>query len=276
MEAPWRNGKTERAIEDWKEDYNKMTHDGPEAQTWTDLEEDCDAVNQARASNINDSGYSAYQRVFGRNPPQMEEECGGADQGVVSRQQSREVTQERSICPPSVAWPWNTDVAGNEPCTMQRNTTRLNYMLDKPFGSGEVDRIHARMTHWKQLCSQSRLNYCEASATRRRTPVQPSATIAWDPRSAVEPAREKKKRSGGTNNLLTSEGRPPINPVDIFSSHVRSTPVITKPVGCTWTHSRSMVKVPIASPKKVTSPVQCSPFVVGRCNRSGQNVNSEF
>ena len=27
-----------------------MTQDGPEAQTWTDFEEDCDAVNQARAS----------------------------------------------------------------------------------------------------------------------------------------------------------------------------------------------------------------------------------
>ena len=45
-----------------------MTQDGPEAQTWTDFEEDCDAVNQARASKINDSGYSAYQRVFGRTP----------------------------------------------------------------------------------------------------------------------------------------------------------------------------------------------------------------
>ena len=63
LEAPWRNGKTE-----WKEDYYKTTQDGPEAQTWTDFEEDCDAVNQARASKINDGGYSACQRVFGRNP----------------------------------------------------------------------------------------------------------------------------------------------------------------------------------------------------------------
>ena len=88
LEAPWRNGKTERASKDWKEDYYKMTQDGSEAQTWTDVEEDCDAVNQARASKINDSGKSAYQRVFGKNPPQMEDavlECGGADLGVVSR-----------------------------------------------------------------------------------------------------------------------------------------------------------------------------------------------
>ena len=69
LEAPWRNGKTERARKDWKEDYYKMTQDGPEAQTWTDFEEDCDAVNQARASKINDSGYSAHQLVFGRNSP---------------------------------------------------------------------------------------------------------------------------------------------------------------------------------------------------------------
>ena len=66
-EAPWRNGKTECAGKDWNEDYYKTTQDGPEAQTWTDFEEDCDAVNQARASKINDGGYSACQRVFGRN-----------------------------------------------------------------------------------------------------------------------------------------------------------------------------------------------------------------
>ena len=91
LEAPWRNGKTERAGKDWKEDYYKMTQDGPEAQTWTDFEEDGDAVNQARASKINDSGYSAYQRVFGKNPHQMEDavlECGGADLGGVSGQQT--------------------------------------------------------------------------------------------------------------------------------------------------------------------------------------------
>ena len=98
LEAQWRNGKTERAGKDWKEDYHKMTLDGTEAQTWTDFEEDCDAVNQARASQINDSGYSAYQRVFGKNPPQREDavlECGTADLGVVSRQQKGELGQER-------------------------------------------------------------------------------------------------------------------------------------------------------------------------------------
>ena len=65
-----------------------MTQDFPKAQTWTDFEEDCDAVNQARASKINDRGKRVYQRVFGKNPPQMEDavlECGGADLGVVSR-----------------------------------------------------------------------------------------------------------------------------------------------------------------------------------------------
>ena len=64
LEAPWRNGKTERAGKNWKEEYYKMTQDGPEAQTWTDFEEDCDAVNQARASKINDSGYTVRTNVF--------------------------------------------------------------------------------------------------------------------------------------------------------------------------------------------------------------------
>ena len=57
-------------------------------------------MNQLRASKNNDSGYSAYQRVFGRNLPQMEDailECGRADPGVVSRQQTRELAQERSM-----------------------------------------------------------------------------------------------------------------------------------------------------------------------------------
>ena len=49
LEAPWKNGTTERASKNWKEDYCKVTQDGPEAETWTDFEEDCDAVNQARA-----------------------------------------------------------------------------------------------------------------------------------------------------------------------------------------------------------------------------------
>ena len=105
LEAPWKNGKTERAGKDWKEDYYKMTQDGPEAQKWTDFEEDCHAVNQARASKINGSRYSAYQRVLGRNPPQKEDavlECGGADLGVVSRQRTGELAQERSMTMPCV------------------------------------------------------------------------------------------------------------------------------------------------------------------------------
>ena len=100
LEAPWGNGKTGRAGKDWKEDYCKMTQNGPEVQTWKDFEEDCDAVNQARASKINDSGYSAYQRVLGRNPPQMEDavlECGGADLGVVSRQQTGELAASLAL-----------------------------------------------------------------------------------------------------------------------------------------------------------------------------------
>ena len=43
--------------------------DGPEAQTWTDFEEDCDAVNQARASKISDSGYTLHISVFSEKAP---------------------------------------------------------------------------------------------------------------------------------------------------------------------------------------------------------------
>ena len=57
LEAPWRNGKTERAGKDWKEDYYKMTQDRSEAQTWTDSEENCDAVNESGPSKIKDSGW---------------------------------------------------------------------------------------------------------------------------------------------------------------------------------------------------------------------------
>ena len=44
--------------------------------------------------------YRAYQCVFVKNPLQMEHavlECGGADLGVVSRQQTGELAQERSM-----------------------------------------------------------------------------------------------------------------------------------------------------------------------------------
>ena len=70
-----------------------MTQDGPEAQTWTDFEEDCDAVNQARASKINDSVFSAYQRVLARNPPQMED----AIFGVWRRPRRSETAADRRI-----------------------------------------------------------------------------------------------------------------------------------------------------------------------------------
>ena len=39
---------------------------------------------------------------------------------------------------------WITNAAGNEPCTMQRNTTRANYMLGNPFGSGDEGRMQPR------------------------------------------------------------------------------------------------------------------------------------
>ena len=140
LEAPWRNGKTERVRKDWKDDCYKTTQDGPDALTWTDFE-DCDAVNQARASKTNDSGYSAYQRAFGRNLPLMEDailECGGEDLGVVSRQQTRELAQERSM-------------------TVRRLALKANLALDNKCrwkralhhaAKHNMDGLHVGQTHW--------------------------------------------------------------------------------------------------------------------------------
>ena len=57
--------------------------------------------------------------------------------------------------PSKQAWPWT---AGNEPCTMQQNITKVNYMLDNPFGSGDVERMQPRnqpMLFGIQLLSQA-------------------------------------------------------------------------------------------------------------------------
>ena len=72
---------------------NVQTQDGREASTWKVFEEDCGAVNQAKASENNDSGYSAYQRVLGRNPPQV----GREDLGVMSWQQTGELTANLAL-----------------------------------------------------------------------------------------------------------------------------------------------------------------------------------
>ena len=99
-EALWRIDKIERAGGDWKEDHYKMTQDGPEASTWKVFEEDCGAVNQAKAPKNNDIGYSAYQRVLGKNPPQVEDavlECGGEGRGVMSWQQTGELAANLAL-----------------------------------------------------------------------------------------------------------------------------------------------------------------------------------
>ena len=78
-----------------------MTQDAPEAQTRKDFEEDCDAVNQARASKNNDSGYSAYQRVYWQESSHRWKMLFWSAEkqirGSVSRQQTGELAQERLI-----------------------------------------------------------------------------------------------------------------------------------------------------------------------------------
>ena len=81
---PSRNGKTERTAKDWKDNYYKTTQDGPEARTWTDFEEDCDAVNQARSSKNQRQAtvhISSFSAEF-------------THRWKVSRQQERELAQK--------------------------------------------------------------------------------------------------------------------------------------------------------------------------------------
>ena len=105
LEAPWRNAKTERAGKDSNEDHCKMTQDGPEAQTWADFEEDCDAVHQARASKINDSGYSLP--VFFRQKLSKDGRCHlrkcrpGVQQTKSKGSDKGTVDDNETLCPSS-------------------------------------------------------------------------------------------------------------------------------------------------------------------------------
>ena len=47
------------------QDYYKAMGDQPDTRTEAEFEEECDAVNHARASKIRESGYSTFQRVLG-------------------------------------------------------------------------------------------------------------------------------------------------------------------------------------------------------------------
>ena len=91
LEAPRRSDKTERAGRDCKEDYYKMTQDGSQASTRKVFEEDRVTVNQTKASLNNDSRYSEYHSVRGKNPLQVEDavlECGGEGISMMSWQQT--------------------------------------------------------------------------------------------------------------------------------------------------------------------------------------------
>ena len=99
-EAPWRNGKTERAGKGWKEDYYRATQDVPDSTDQGQFEEECDAVNFARNDKLRASGFSSFQRVFGKTPAQIEDgvlECGGADLAVWSRQAGQDEAMGRSM-----------------------------------------------------------------------------------------------------------------------------------------------------------------------------------
>ena len=138
-------------VQDWKEDYYKTTQDGSEAQTWTDFEEDCDAVNQARGSKINDNEYSAYQRVFGRNLPQMEDailvrrsRSWGREQATNKRTGTRTVDDQETPCPPrkfSLGPQTSLETSPAPRCqTLQRPTA----CWTTPLVFGDVKRVQPR------------------------------------------------------------------------------------------------------------------------------------
>ena len=147
LEAPWKNGTTERARKDWKEDYYKMTQDGPEVQTWTDFHEDCDTVNQARASKNQWEWVQWLPACFRQKPCTV----GGCHFGVrrsrlrvVSREQAGELTQECSMIVRRLAL--QASLALDHKRRWKRalhhaaNISKVNYMLDNPFASG-VERM---------------------------------------------------------------------------------------------------------------------------------------
>ena len=124
LEAPCTNG------------YYKMTQDG-----WTDFEEDCDAVNQARASKINDSRYSAYQRVFGRNPPQMEDAIFW---NVEERIGTRTVDDYETHCPAGKSSLGPQTSMETSPAPRRETLQARTACWTTPLVFGDVERMQPR------------------------------------------------------------------------------------------------------------------------------------
>ena len=115
----------------------------------TDFEEDCDAVNQARASKINDSGIKCVPTCFrqesssdgrccfgvwrsrpGRSEPAAERRIGTGTIGdlrriAVSLALGHKRRRKRALYP-------------------RRNTTRANCTLDNSSGFGDVERTQQK------------------------------------------------------------------------------------------------------------------------------------
>ena len=131
--------------------FYKTTEGRPEAQTWTDFDEDC-AVNQARASKINDSGYSAYQRRFRQKSPtdgrchfgvrRSRPRC--SEPAADRRIGTRTVDDYETPCPPSKFSLGPQTSMETSPCTTLRNTTRANCTLDNSSVFGDVERMQPR------------------------------------------------------------------------------------------------------------------------------------
>ena len=152
LEAPRRNGKTERVGKDWKEDYYKMTQDGPEAQAWTDFEEDCCEQSQSAKNQrqrvqcvptcFRQESSSDGRCCFGvwRSRPRRSEPAADRRIGTGT------VDDNETHCPTGKPGIGVTNVGGNEPCTPQRNTTRANCTLDNLSSVGTRGANEAKRT----------------------------------------------------------------------------------------------------------------------------------
>ena len=149
----------------------------------------------------------------------------------------------------------------------------LYFLYFLPYVNLIFDLISTRedkMTHWKQLHSQGATARLLRLTDALRSTICKTGNLArqWGPTAHQSSRQLLVSRSLQTSRSSTPRSASRCKELDFGNGVVWR---------CIWTHSRSMNFAPIASPILITSPVQCSPFVVGRCNRSGRYVaNSEF
>ena len=135
----------------------------------------------------------------------------------------------------------------------------------------ECDDKTRQVTHWKHCVRKS----VQSSTTDARLLRLDDASVRFgtlgERHGAIACSSGEKDRCihGGITPCATfASGQQTANSAERFAARnlilAQGSSGFTKPVGCTWTHSGSMVLAPIASPILITSPVQCSPCCCGK------------